>query len=263
MSARTAATTPVAGLSKPTDLASLLTSLGLPAPEGSIYELALTHRSFAFENENPLPHNERLEFLGDAVLGFIVTDMIYRNRPELPEGELTKLRKSVVEGKALAQIARDLGLGAHLRLGKGEEASGGRDKTSLLENTFEALIGAVYIDKGMAVLTEILEPMFSSLLDDSVSSGSGEDAKTALQEYAVRERGTRPSYRVASSGPDHDKRFDADVYINEELYGVGSGTSKKAAEQVAAREALERLEREYESPPQQVTEETRPDARAS
>ena len=262
MSARTAATTPGAGLSKPTDPASLLTSLGLPAPEGSIYELALTHRSFAFEHEVPLPHNERLEFLGDAVLGFIITDMIFRTRPELPEGELTKLRKSVVEGKALAQIARDVGLGAHLRLGKGEEASGGRDKDSLLENTFEALIGAVYIDRGLAALTEILEPVFGSLLDDSATSGSGEDAKTALQEYVVRERGTRPSYRVASSGPDHDKRFDADVYINEELYGVGSGTSKKAAEQVAAREALDRLEREY-VPPSQVTEEARPDARAS
>ncbi|MGH2779777.1 MAG: ribonuclease III family protein, partial [Actinomycetota bacterium] len=159
---------------------------------------------------------------------------------------------SVVEGKALAQLARDMGLGAHLRLGKGEEASGGRDKTSLLENTFEALIGAVYLDRGLTALTEILVPVFNSLLDDSAAGGGNHDPKTALQEFVVRERGLRPSYRVASSGPDHDKRFDADVYIDEELYGVGSGTSKKAAEQVAAKEALDRLERE-----------ARPGARAS
>ena len=257
-------------MSKPTDPASLLTALGLPAPKGSIYELALTHRSFAFEHEEPLPHNERLEFLGDAVLGFIVTDMIFRTRPELPEGELTKLRKSVVEGKALAQLARDMGLGAHLRLGKGEEASGGRDKTSLLENTFEALIGAVYLDRGLTALTEILVPVFSSLLDDSAAGGGSHDPKTALQEFVVRERGLRPSYRVASSGPDHDKRFDADVYIDEELYGVGSGTSKKAAEQVAAKEALDRLEREEAGrdaerarPGHRSDEEARPGARAS
>jgi len=257
-------------LSKPTDPASLLRALGLPAPKGSIYELALTHRSFAFEHEEPLPHNERLEFLGDAVLGFIVTDMIFRTRPELPEGELTKLRKSVVEGKALAQLARDMGLGAHLRLGKGEEASGGRDKTSLLENTFEALIGAVYLDRGLTALTEILVPVFSSLLDDSAAGGGSHDPKTALQEFVVRERGLRPSYRVASSGPDHDKRFDADVYIDEELYGVGSGTSKKAAEQVAAKEALDRLEREEAGrdaerarPGHRSDEEARPGARAS
>ena len=249
-------------MSTPTDPASLLTALGLPAPEGSIYELALTHRSFAFEQPVPVPHNERLEFLGDAVLDLVVTDMIFRTRPEMEEGDLAKLRASVVEGRTLAALADEMGLGAHLRLGKGEEASGGRDKTSLLEDTFEALIGAVYMDRGLEYLKEVLVPVFSTLVDDSIATGSGYDAKTALQELVVHERGNRPTYRVASSGPDHDKTFVAHVYVTEELYGVGTGTSKKAAEQAAAREALDRLEQEAE-PSSTDVQEVRSDARAS
>jgi ribonuclease-3 len=237
--------------------------LGLPAPEGSIYELALTHRSFAFEQTVPVPHNERLEFLGDAVLDLVVTDMIFRTRPEMAEGDLAKLRASVVEGRTLAALADEMGLGAHLRLGKGEEASGGRDKTSLLEDTFEALIGAVYMDRGLEYLKEVLVPVFSTLVDDSIATGSGYDAKTALQELVVHERGNRPTYRVASSGPDHDKTFVAHVYVTEELYGVGTGTSKKAAEQAAAREALDRLEQEAAEPSSIDLQEVRPNARAS
>ena len=250
-------------MSTPTDPASLLTALGLPAPEGSIYELALTHRSFAFEQPVPVPHNERLEFLGDAVLDLVVTDMIFRTRPEMAEGDLAKLRASVVEGRTLAALADEMGLGAHLRLGKGEEASGGRDKTSLLEDTFEALIGAVYLDRGLEYLKEVLVPVFSTLVDDSIATGSGYDAKTALQELVVHERGNRPTYRVASSGPDHDKTFVAHVYVTEELYGVGTGTSKKAAEQAAAREALDRLEQEAAEPSSTDVQEVRSDARAS
>lgn len=250
-------------MSTPTDPASLLTALGLPAPEGSIYELALTHRSYAFEQTDPVPHNERLEFLGDAVLDLVVTDMIFRTRPEMAEGDLAKLRASVVEGRTLAALADEMGLGAHLRLGKGEEASGGRDKTSLLEDTFEALIGAVYMDRGLEYLKEVLVPVFSTRVDDSIATGSGYDAKTALQELVVHERGNRPAYRVASSGPDHDKTFVAHVYVTEELYGVGTGTSKKAAEQVAAREALDRLEQEAAEPSSTVVQGVRSDARAS
>jgi ribonuclease III len=250
-------------LSTPTDPASLLTALGLPAPEGSIYELALTHRSYAFEQSEPVAHNERLEFLGDAVLDLVVTDLIFRTRPEMAEGDLAKLRASVVEGRTLAALASDMGLGAHLRLGKGEEASGGRDKASLLEDTFEAVVGAVYLDRGLAYLKEILVPVFSSLVDDSLARGSGYDAKTALQEHVVRERGSRPTYRVASSGPDHDKSFVAHVYVTEELYGVGTGSSKKSAEQVAAKEALERLEQEATEPSATDINEVRSDARAS
>jgi ribonuclease-3 len=165
---------------------------------GSIYELALTHRSYAFEAALP-EHNERLEFLGDAILGAIVTDLIFRSYPELAEGEMARLRASVVNTVALADIARSLGLGSHIRLGKGEESSGGRDKSSLLADTFEALVGAVRMGNG------------------------------------------RPSYRVASSGPDHAKSFSARVYVGEQLEGEGAGRSKKEAEQNAARDALVRL----------------------
>ena len=229
-------------MSRPTDPAPLLVALGLPASEGSIYELALTHRSFAFEHEAPLPHNERLELLGDAVLDLIVTDIIFRTRPDMLEGEMARLRASVVNTQALATLARRAGLGDHIRLGRGEEASGGRDKASLLADTFEALIGAAYIDGGMARVTEALSQPLTELLVEAASSGAGYDAKTELQETVVRDRGGRPTYRVASSGPDHDKRFIAHVYVDEELYGVGSGRSKKEAEQNAAREALDRLE---------------------
>jgi ribonuclease-3 len=218
--------------------------LGLPAAPGSIYELALTHRSYAFEQVGPIPHNERLEFLGDSVLDLIVTDLIFRNYPDVPEGDMARLRASVVNTRALADLARGLRLGDHILLGKGEEASGGRDKSSLLADTFEALVGAAYVDVGTDRLAEVLGPMFAELLADTRASGGGYDSKTALQELAVRDRGGRPSYRVASSGPDHDKRFIAHVYLQDELFGVGSGRSKKEAEQSAAREALERFEEE-------------------
>lgn len=216
----------------------------MPAEPGSLYELALTHRSYAFEHPEPLPHNERLEFLGDAVLDLIVTDLIFRAHPGFPEGDMAKLRASVVNTHALADLARTLGLGEHIRLGRGEEISGGRNKDSLLADTLEAVFGAVYLDRGLAALRATLEPVFGGLVAEAVRSGGGYDPKTALQEVAVRDRGGRPSYRVASSGPDHDKRFIAHVYVADELFGVGSGRSKKEAEQNAAREALGRLAEE-------------------
>jgi ribonuclease-3 len=228
-------------LSKLSNYSGTLRALGVPAEPGSIYELALTHRSFAFEHPEPLPHNERLEFLGDAVLDLIVTDLIFRAHPSLAEGDMAKLRASVVNKHALADLARLLELGDHIKLGRGEEASGGRNKDSLLADTLEAVFGAVYLDRGLATLRTTIEPLFGGLVADAVRSGGGHDPKTALQEVAVRDRGGRPSYRVASSGPDHDKRFVAHVYVGDELFGVGSGRSKKEAEQKAAREALGRL----------------------
>jgi ribonuclease-3 len=207
---------------------------------GSIYELALTHRSYAFEAALP-EHNERLEFLGDAILGAIVTDLIFRSYPELAEGEMARLRASVVNTVALADIARSLGLGSHIRLGKGEESSGGRDKSSLLADTFEALVGAVYLDRGLDAVAETLVPIFSEQLREVVASGGGHDPKTALQELVVRMGNGRPSYRVASSGPDHAKSFSARVHVGEQLAGEGAGRSKKEAEQNAARDALLRL----------------------
>jgi ribonuclease III len=212
--------------------------------DGEIYRIALTHRSFAFEQPQPIPHNERLEFLGDAILGAIVTDLIYKSYPDLAEGEMARLRASVVNTHALAELARELELGQHIRLGKGEEASGGRDKPSLLADTLEALIGALYLDRDIGHATEVLAPLFEARIRERIEAGGRYDAKTALQEVVVRDRGGFPAYRVASSGPDHDKHFTAHVYVDAELYGVGDGRSKKEAEQNAAREALGRLEAE-------------------
>ena len=226
-------------MSRPSSPASL-EALGIPALPGTLSELALTHRSYAFEQAKPA-HNERLEFLGDAVLGLIVTDLIFRDYPSLPEGEMARLRASVVNTAALAELARSLGLGEHIRLGKGEEGSGGRDKPSLLADTFEALVGAAYLDRGLRAVADDLIPLFEELLGRVVAGGGGHDPKTALQELVVRSAGVRPTYRVVSSGPDHDKRFVARVFVGSDLHGAGAGRSKKQAEQNAAREALVHL----------------------
>lgn len=207
-----------------------------------MYELALTHRSYAFEHDDSAGHNERLEFLGDSILGAVVTDLIYRSYPELSEGEMTVLRASVVNEVPLARLARQIGLGDYILLGKGEETSGGRSKSSLLSDAFEALIGAVYVEQGLDAVARAIEPLFKPLVEAAAGSGVRFDSKTALQEIAVRDTGELPAYRVASSGPDHDRRFTAHVYVGSELLGSGAGRSKKEAEQEAAREALERLE---------------------
>jgi ribonuclease-3 len=187
-------------------------------------------------------HNERLEFLGDAILGAVVTNLIFRAYPDLAEGDMARLRASVVNTVALADMARSIDLGPHIRLGRGEETSGGRDKASLLANTLEAVVGAVYLDRGLQALTDAIEPLFAAQLASVVENGTRFDSKTALQEVVVRDSGELPSYRVAASGPDHDRRFTAHVYVESELYGAGTGRSKKEAEQHAAREALERME---------------------
>jgi ribonuclease-3 len=217
--------------------------LGVTDPEESIYRLALTHRSHAFENGESTLHNERLEFLGDAILDAVVTTLIYESYPELTEGEMARMRASVVNTDALADLGRELGLGDHILLGKGEETSGGRDKASLLANVFEAIVGAVYLERGLGSITAVLVPLFEPLLEES-TTGTRYDSKTALQEIAVKNTGELPSYRVASSGPDHDKRFVAHVFLANEPFGDGSGRSKKEAEQNAARQALERMESE-------------------
>ena len=257
--APTATTTRDARLSRPSSPAPGIEALGVPPEGGRLFELALTHRSFAFEQpEQPeVPeHNERLEFLGDAILGAVVTDLIYRRYPELPEGDMARLRASVVNTEALADLARSLEIGPHVRLGKGEAASGGRSKPSILANTVEALIGAVYIERGVEAVTEALTPLLGAAVEESIAAG-GYSAKNELQEVAVRAAGAAPSYRVAASGPDHDKRFTARVYVDGEAYGVGHGRSKKEAEKNAARAALERIESE------EPTDQGGRDARAS
>ena len=224
------------------DRAPLLTALGVIV-DAELLELALTHRSFAYENGGLLP-NERLEFLGDAVLGFAVTDHLYRVHTELPEGQLAKLRASVVNMHALAGVARGLGdggLGPHLLLGRGEELTGGRDKASILADAVEALIGAVYWQHGIAAAIELVHRLFGELLDAAPRLGAGLDWKTSLQELTATAELGVPEYRVAEDGPDHLKHFTAAVLVGGTEYGHGEGRTKKEAEQKAAEAAWRAL----------------------
>ncbi|MCZ3387836.1 MAG: ribonuclease III [Actinomycetia bacterium] len=203
-------------------------------------EQALTHRSYAYENGG-LPTNERLEFLGDSVLGLVVTETLYLSHPDLPEGQLAKLRSAVVNMRALAEVARTIGLGEYLHLGKGEETTGGRDKASILADGIEALIGAVYVDRGIGVATEVVHRLFDPLLDRAPHLGAGLDWKTSLQELtATLELGV-PEYRITESGPDHAKSFIATVVLRDGPHGSGGGPSKKEAEQEAAAATWESL----------------------
>lgn len=203
-------------------------------------ELALTHRSFAYE-AGRIPTNERLEFLGDSVLGLIITQELYAKFPDLDESRLSPLRSGVVNTKALAVIARQLSLGKYLRIGKGEESSGGRDKNSILADSLEALVGAIYLEHGIAVATRKVMEWFGPLIEFANAQGAGIDGKTALQELAA-ERGWRaPEYEIEEFGPDHDKSFMAIAVLSGERFAVGSGKSKREAEQVAAKLALEVL----------------------
>jgi ribonuclease-3 len=218
------------------DSDELLEALGVKiAPD--LLERALTHRSFAYENGN-LPTNERLEFLGDAVLSLVVTDALYHRHPELAEGRLAKLRAAVVNMRALAHVARALGVGDHVLLGKGEEGSGGRDKSSILADTLEALIGAVYVEHGIDVSTAFVHRLVDPLLTSSAALGAGLDWKTSLQELTAELALGVPEYRVSEEGPDHAKTFHADVLVQGEVRGAGSGRSKKEAEQGAAAAAF-------------------------
>lgn len=221
---------------------SALEVLGAPPEGGPLYDLALTHRSFAFEQGDEAVHNERLEFLGDAILEAVVTHLIYTDFPDISEGEMARLRASVVNTRSLAALAREIELGPSLRLGRGEEASGGRDKASLLADTFEAIVGAVYLDRGYDAVRGALARLFRGRLAASHAGKERYDAKTALQEVVVRDTGGTPVYRVASTGPDHDKRFTAEVHVDGRLMGAGAGRSKKEAEYNAAREALARID---------------------
>ncbi len=198
---------------------------------------ALTHRSFAYENGG-LPTNERLEFLGDAVLGLVVTDALYHRHPDLQEGQLARLRSAVVNMRALASVAREIGLGAHVRLGRGEETSGGRDKSSILADTVEALIGAVYEEHGIDVARRTVHTLVDSLLERSATLGAGLDWKTSLQELMANNGLGVPEYRVEEEGPDHKKVFHASVLVQGVVRGTGTGQSKKVAEQQAAEAAF-------------------------
>jgi ribonuclease III len=209
--------------------------LGVPVG-AELLARALMHRSFAYENGG-LPTNERLEFLGDSVLGLIVTDTLFRAHPDRAEGELAKLRAAVVNMRALAGVARGLDLGSYVRLGKGEEGTGGRDKASILADTLEAVIGAVYLDQGLPAADALVHRLFDGLIATAAAMGAGLDWKTSLQELCAAELLGVPEYHVEESGPDHQKFFKAKVRIGAQTYGEGEGRSKKEAEQQAAEAA--------------------------
>jgi ribonuclease-3 len=233
-----------AGGSAATD--ELRDALGDPRLDAELLQLALTHRSFAYENGN-LPTNERLEFLGDSVLGVVITETLYRTHPDLSEGRLAKLRAAVVNARALAEVARTIDLGSHVHLGKGEEATGGRDKASILSDTVEALIGAVYLSGGFESAARVVHLLFDPLLESAAALGAGLDWKTSLQELSALHDLGVPEYVIEDEGPDHMKTFTARVRVADRLHGHGVGRSKKEAEQQAAESAYRTLTAELSS----------------
>jgi ribonuclease-3 len=199
-------------------------------------ERALTHRSYAYENGG-LPTNERLEFLGDSVLGVVVTETLYLSHPDLSEGRLAKLRAAVVNARALAEVGRGIRLGEHVKLGRGEETTGGRNKASILSDTVEAVIGAVHLSGGIEVSSDVVHRLFDPLIEAASALGAGLDWKTSLQELAAEHAFGVPEYVIQDEGPDHQKTFTAQVRVASQLYGNGVGRSKKEAEQAAAETA--------------------------
>jgi ribonuclease III len=223
----------------------LLDALGVELP-GDLLFLALTHRSYAYEHGG-LPTNERLEFLGDSVLGLVVTDELYRSHPDLPEGQLAKLRASVVNMTSLAKVARSLGdggVGPHLLLGRGEQTTGGREKDSILADALEALLGAVHLGLGLDAAATLVHRLFDPLLAESATRGAALDWKTSLQELGAAQGLGAPTYAVEDDGPDHAKTFTAVVLLDGTPYGRGTGRTKKAAEQEAAETAWRALSAE-------------------
>jgi len=219
-----------------TDAVAVLTGrLGI-AVDPEMLVLALTHRSFAYENGG-LPTNERLEFLGDSVLGIVVTDRLYRDHPDLAEGDLAKMRASCVSQRALAVVARDLGLGAYVLLGKGEVSTGGSDKDSILCDTLEALFGAIYLAHGIDVAREVILKLVGPSLVRSATLGDALDWKTSLQEACSSLGFSAPVYDVVGVGPDHARVFTATVLVDGIARGTGRGSAKKVAEQEAAEAA--------------------------
>ena len=214
--------------------------LGIRLKDRSLIEMALTHRSFAYE-QGKVETNERLEFLGDAVLGIVVTDALYREYPKLPEGDLAKMRAALVNMTVLADVAREVGLGDAVLLGRGEAMTGGRQKPSILADTLEAVFGAIFLDRGINSAAKVVLDLFLPRIRGQVEGGTVQDYKTTLQELAAARLGTMPEYRIEESGPDHAKRFAAQVLLGAEPYGSGEGRSKKEAEQAAAKIAVERL----------------------
>lgn len=222
----------------------LFSKLNISFKEQNLVDQVFTHRSYLNEAKKQLSSNERLEFLGDSILSFLVSEYLYNNYPELPEGELTNLRSSIVKTKTLALAAEELDLGNYLFLSKGEEEGGGRKNHSLLANTFEALLGAVYLSSGLnnvkSIITSFLLPKLTKIIEEK----EYKDAKSSFQELVQDIYRVSPNYKVLEeTGPDHSKQFTVGVYVNDTLFGKGQGKSKQEAEQVAAHVALEKCNR--------------------
>jgi ribonuclease-3 len=223
------------------DYAGLRKLLGDPVLDPDLLDRSLTHRSFAYENGG-LPTNERLEFLGDSVLGLVVTETLYEVHSELSEGRLAKLRAAVVNARALADVARAIGLGEHIKLGRGEEITGGRTKASILSDTVEAVIGAVYLSGGFENARAVVHQLFDPLMAEAAGLGAGLDWKTSLQELSAEHGLGVPEYVIQDAGPDHAKTFTAQVRVGTARYGFGTGNSKKEAEQQAAETAYREIQ---------------------
>jgi ribonuclease III len=225
------------------DIKELQQTLGLSFSHPALLEQAMVHSSYI--NENPTHaagHNERLEFLGDAVLGFIIADRLFKEHPDIGEGDMTRLRAALVRGETLARIANQIGLGSHLLMGKGEESTGGKNKVANLAGAMEALIAAVYLEFGITTTGDLVTRLYSVEWEELTSRGAVADYKSRLQEVVQSKYQEIPLYRLISeTGPDHDKQFRVEVIVNARVIGSGTGKSKKMAETEAAREALQRL----------------------
>jgi ribonuclease-3 len=224
----------------PLNYEGLRHALGDPELDAELLERALTHRSYAYEHGG-LPTNERLEVLGDSVLGVVVTETLYTTHPDLSEGHLAKLRAAVVNARALADVGRAIGLGAYIKLGRGEDTTGGREKASILSDTVEALIGAVHMSSGLGASAAVVHLLFDPLIETASALGAGLDWKTSLQELSAEHGLGVPEYLIADDGPDHMKTFTAQVRVGDQRYGNGMGRSKKEAEQAAAETAYGEL----------------------
>jgi ribonuclease-3 len=224
-------------------LRDLEEDLGYLFEDADLLDQALIHKSYANERDDGVAHNERLEFLGDAVIDLVVSHMLHDVRPALSEGDMSKIRAHLVQEESLGKVASSFGLGQYLVLGRGEERSGGRDKASILADAFEALVAAIYRDGGFDLVFSFVESVFQPVIEESGSGALERDYKTRLQEYCQGRYGQAPGYRlVGESGPDHEKSFEVEIWIGNRSLGRGRGRSKKEAEQRAAQDALEFLE---------------------
>ncbi|MEY3684929.1 MAG: ribonuclease III [Candidatus Nanopelagicaceae bacterium] len=220
-------------------LKARLAALGVPLPD-EVINLALTHRSFAYESGG-IPTNERLEFLGDSVIGLVITEELYKRFPEMDESGLSPLRSGVVSTRALSQVARSLGIGREVRIGRGEEVTGGREKNSILADSLEALIGAIYLEHGLEKAEHAIITLMQEAIEEAISRGATLDGKTSLQELVAARGEGSPEYEISESGPDHAKEFQATAIVAGERVSAGRGKSKREAEQEAARLAYQIL----------------------